>query len=211
MAYAFHYLPPRIAGADENPLVRGLWEWLRTEATPEKLSRLESLRAKEKVDARVWGVQQGLSEPEVTLLRLQTSGAYVGQLSSWVLYPQHSPNLGPLREALPLINRLAPMADDFRKVAGLCDDRGAFAFVDPPYLNTSGNYKSQKKDHGGLVPKEVEDFVLGLKCPVLVTYGDGAHETFPRLKWTKAMERKVPILRGGGTRLRTEWFSRLNW
>jgi len=214
LAYSIHYAKPRIVAAEANPLVRDLWRWLRDVATSKDLDRIESLKPQEKIDARVWAKNHDLGEAATTLVRLQISGAYVGQLSSWVLYPQHSLGLQEFRNRLDYIKRsLAPVRDDFRHpdILAATAQPGAFAFVDPPYLDTSANYKSKGQDHGGMTPKDVEDFVLSLTCPTLVTYGDGCQETFPRLTWTKAVTRKVPILRGGGTRERTEWYARLRF
>jgi hypothetical protein len=199
------YKPVRIVAAEVNPYVRGLWEWLRSSATVEMLSKIERAKPTEKIDLRLLG----LSEPETTLIRLQISGAYVGQLSSFVAYTQHSLKLDKLKESLPYIRQaLSPLSKDFREVA-IPDD--AMAFVDPPYLGTQANYKGKGGDHGAADPRAIEDFVLGLRCPTLVTYGDGAAETFPRLSWQKVIDRKVPILRGGGTRLRTEYAALLRW
>jgi site-specific DNA-adenine methylase len=211
LAYSMSYRPPRnLIAAEANPLVRGLLEWLRQEATEERLTELEALRAdlKDKVNL----ISLGLPEPETTLLRLMTSGAYVGQLSSKVHYAQHSFKLGGLKDDLPYLRRtLRPLFEDFLQCEEACNQPNTMAFVDPPYLGTEGNYKSKGKDHGGLDAKAVQAFVLRLKCPVLMTYGDGCQETFPALTWEKAVTRKVPILRGGGTKERTEWYARLNW
>ncbi len=214
LAYSAHYKPAAVWAAESNPLVRSLLEWLRTEATSDDLTRLEGLKPSEKIDAMAWGVKHGLKEPEVTLTRLQISGAYVGQLSSRVLYPQHSLNLTALKERLPYVkDSLREVQSDFRSPAirMAAEGRGTMCFVDPPYLNTSGNYKSKGADHGGLDVAAITAFVKSLPCPVLFTYGDGAQTTFPDLEWTKAVTRRVPILRGGGTRERTEWYTTLNW
>ncbi len=211
LAFSMKYRPTRILAAEANPLVRGLLEWLRHTATGEGLRRLQTLRVTEKVDAFDWGNRHGLSEPEITLLRLMTSGAYVGQLSSCVLYPQHSLKLESLIEDLPYLQgALMPVLSDYREVLTHREWNRAFALVDPPYLGTKANYKGDG-DHGGMVPGEVGNFIQQLRslAQVLVTYGDGAQETFSDLAWQKAVTRKVPILRGGGTKERTEWFALL--
>jgi site-specific DNA-adenine methylase len=41
LAYAMFYKPVRIVAAEVNPYVRGLWEWLRSSATVEMLSKIE--------------------------------------------------------------------------------------------------------------------------------------------------------------------------
>lgn len=209
MAYAMFHRPVRIVAAEVNPYVRGLWEWLRTTATVEMLNKIERAKPTEKIDLRLLG----LSEPETTLIRLQISGAYVGQLSSFIAYPQHSLKLDKLKEALPYIRQaVAPLAKHYSDVVLRAIPDDAMMFIDPPYLGTSANYKSKGKDHGAINPRALEDFILnGLTFPTLVTYGDGAAETFPRLPWQKVVDRKVPILRGGGTRLRTEYMALLRW
>lgn len=211
LAFALAHQPASIVAAEANPLVRELWEYLRSEATDERLAFLETLRPTEKVDAFEWAQRYELTAPETTLIRLQISGAYVGQLSSRVLYPQHTLSLKAERSLLSYIQRaLKPVRTSFE----LCQDEdreGAVFFIDPPFLGTSANYKAPGKDFGGLDAKSLEDWVLSLKCPVLFTYGDGAQDTFPSLVWKKAVTRKVPILRGGGTKERTEWFALRNW
>lgn len=211
LAYSLHWRRERVFAAEANPLVRGLWEWLRTEATDARLHFLETLRPKVKVDAREHGAAHGLCEAEVTLLRLQVSGAYVGQLSSWCLWPQHTLDLGAIREALPYIRAaVQPLATDYRDVAEAAAP-GAVVLVDPPYIGTSGNYKARGRDYGSVDPAEVTAFIQGLRCPVAFTYGDGAAETFPEFTWRKLVTRKVPVLRGGGTRERGEWLALVNW
>lgn len=205
LAYAMAHRPARIVAAEANPLVRGLWEWLRTTATVAALDALERAMPQAKVDVR----SLGLSAPETTLMRLQVCGAYVGQLSSFRVYPQHALRLDALKAALPYVKRaLAPLLVDYREVV---IPPASVAFVDPPYLGTAANYKSKRDDHGQIDARDVEDFVLRLSCPTIVTYGDDAATAFPRLPWEKIAERRVPILRGGGTRLRVEHAAYLNW
>lgn len=213
LAYSLHYKPARVVSADVNPKLRDLWNWFRTEATLDALFHLESLKPDAKVDAREWGAKHGLSEPEVTLLRLQISGAYVGQLSSWILYPQHRLDLSEARGHLAYVQRsVAAPLTDFRDPALLeaSASPDTVAFVDPPYVNTSANYKGAG-DHGSMNPEAITSFVKALQCPVLFTYGDGAQQTFPEFEWRLVKRRKVPILRGGGTRERCEWYALLNW
>jgi site-specific DNA-adenine methylase len=214
LAFSVHYRASTIWAAEANPQVNRLLSWLREEATDADLAKVESVKPTEKVDARTWAEKHGLNDAQTTLLRLQISGAYVGQLSSWVLYPQHQLKLTALRKSLPALKRaLQPVAHDFRDEALVKASAvpRTMAFVDPPYLGTAGNYKSPGADHWTIDANAITLFVNTLKCPVLFTYGDGAKETFPSFTWHKAVTRRVPILRGGGTRERTEWFAQINW
>ena len=43
LAYSMHYRPVAIQAGDANPLVRGLWDWLRGPATEERLTFLEEI------------------------------------------------------------------------------------------------------------------------------------------------------------------------
>lgn len=207
-AYGLHYRPRELVLAEANTDVRGLWEWVCGEATVQDLTDLEAKKPTEKVDAR----SLGLPKPQETLIRLMISGAYVGQLSSTVLYPQHSLDLSGIKSMLPYLQTAVqkPVLKDFREAAS----ETGFFFIDPPYIGTEGNYidKSSKKNlTGGISAAELTDFITKLKQPVLFTYGDDAPETFPAFDWTLAVIRKVPILRGGGTRERREWYCKINW
>lgn len=211
LSYSLEYAPFAITAAEANPLIAELWHYLR-ETTPERLRWIETLKPSEKTDAYVWGNKYGLREPEITLTRLTISGAYVGQLSSRVLYPQHNLTFARIIERLSFIKNVNLfLTNDFSLTISRSSLPYTTAFVDPPYLDTSANYKSKKKDHGVIIAAEISDFVRTLKCPVLFTYGEGAPEVFPDFVWTIATRRKVPILRGGGTKERTEYFCTLNW
>ena len=214
LAYSTAYRASTIWAAEANPQVHRLLSWIRSAATEADLDKVESCKPTEKVDARKWAEQHGLNDAQTTLMRLQISGAYVGQLSSWVLYPQHQLKLQNLRKVLYDVKRaLQPVGHDFRdpRFADASRHHLAMAFVDPPYLGTAGNYKSPGEDHGVIDPGHITSFIMNLQCPVLFTYGDGAAETFPDFVWQKAVTRKVPILRGGGTRERTEYYALVNW
>lgn len=105
-----------------------------------------------------------------------------------------------------------PVLKDFRDTKRYDDGKTLF-FVDPPYLGTQGNYidKTAGIDRtSSISAADIEDFVLGLKSPVLMTYGDGAQETFANLDWKLATKRKVPLIRTGGTRERSEWYCSLH-
>lgn len=208
LAYTLHYRPARATFAEANAIVRELLVWLATSANYEDLVNLDNKRASSKLDVR------GLNLPRAqeTLLRLQTSGAYVGQLSSWTLYPQHSPRCAEIwSDAAYLQTATEECYEDYAQTA-VADGKNTMFFIDPVYENTAGNYNvNNTGNKTSLDYRMVEDFILSLRCPTCVTYGDGAHDTFPRLTWTKLCDRRVPILRGGGTKLRQEWIAVRNW
>ena len=219
LAYGLHWrLPAGLRAAEVNGDMRALWHWLATRALPEDLRALAARQPKEKMDVRALGLDVG---PQ-TLLRLFTSGAYVGQLSSWQLWPKNNMNPENLIAMLPVIRdqlaRGGPvLARDYRDlVAEGWDDRpGTLWFIDPPYMGTKGNYsdKTTKKnlDRDGVDIDEVREFIRGLKSPAIITYGDGAHVDLPGLDWRLLAQRSVPILRGGGSKLRNEYAAVVNW
>jgi hypothetical protein len=207
MAYSMHYRPGAVIAAEANPLVRELLLWMRNTCASSDLAKLDALRVKTNVHVNT----VGLSRVESTLMRLQTSGSYVGQLSSSILYAQHSTNMAQMADDVEYLkNALIDVYDDFSQTLDH-DMSGSMFFIDPPYAGTQGNYKSKGRDFTGVNAGAIQDFVLALRCPVLFTYGDGAQTVFPALMWEKVCDRKVPILRGGGTRDRTEWICRRNW
>jgi hypothetical protein len=205
------YQPLHLCLAEANTDVRELWEWLRQTATPERLVELEALRPSKNID--VYSIPTK-HPAEITLLRLTASGAYVGQLSSKVIYAQHSIDFTKIRQMLPYIRSSVPsIYADYLDTAGL-DTPDTLYFVDPPYLGTSANYmdKAKKRDMTTTFDAvRFTEFVGALRCPVLLTYGSDAPETFPDFEWKVSCVRKVPILRGGGTRERTEMYATLNW
>lgn len=210
LAYSLHYRPELVFGAEASNELRELWRWLIKDATEEDVRAIEKLKALDKVDVRTLN----LPLAQETLLRLQTSGAYVGQLSSWILYPQHSLVLDKLVAALPYIKKsISPLYEDYTEATleKVSRHPNALAVVDPPYLETSGNYSRKGKDHNHMVAEDVTAFIKRLACPVLLTYGNKAAETFPEFNWQVACVRKVPILRGGGTRERTEHFAKIGF
>lgn len=206
LAYSIYHNPETIQAADANPLMRSLLEYLASEATAWGLALLQDKKPPEKIGLR----DLGLSVPETTLLRLSCSGLYLGQLSSWVAYPQHRVNFEHLVALLPRYRKLQfPIQDDFRKVT---TTSSSMLFVDPPYKGTQGWYKSSSRNHGGLDAEALTQWLLSQTCPVLLTYGTGAPQTFPGFQWNKieATSHGVPK-RNGGRRLREEWFATLNW
>jgi len=208
LAYGLNYRPDQLLACEANSDVRRLIEWLVNQATEADLAALEAKKPADKVDVR----SLGLGPEEQTLMRLMISGAYTGQLNSFLIYPQHSFDLQHLKEMLPYLQTSVRLVgDDFAQgldVQDMVDN--AFYFIDPPYVGTSGGYqdKTAKKSlNEGVSADALTEFCHKLKHPFLFTYGDGAQETYPAFEWHLACVRKVPILRGGGTRDRHEYFA----
>jgi hypothetical protein len=173
--------------------------WLRDEATP------EALRALRNPDSKVDLRSLNLPLAQETLLRLHVSGSYVGQLSSWISYPQHKLDLEPLIAKLPYLQgALMQVYDDYLWTLTHAKGDDVLFFVDPPYLGTEPNYKSDQP-----TMDVVEDFVHQIRQPTIVTYHSPEH--MPSLSWEKLAEVKVPILRGGGVRIRNEYVAYMHW
>jgi site-specific DNA-adenine methylase len=215
-AYGLHYRPHRLVLAEANQDVRALWTWVTTAATVAQLDALEQAVPPHGTDIRT----VGLDNPAETLMRLMISGAYVGQLSSYVSYSgQHSFDLTALKEALPYLRKSVqqPILSDYRQTLDLDLPATSMVLVDPPYWGTKANYidksaKPSKRDKTmSTTPQEVAAFVQQLLVPTLLTYGEGAADLFPQFDWKLATTRKVPVLRGGGTRDRREFYAIVNW
>lgn len=184
-------------GIDSNPNIVLLMEWLKTvdEYTLWDLKKYEGKRVSTK----------DIPEEDVvkTYVRINISGAYVGQLSSWIIYEQHK---------LPIIQTVRCLPS-IRKGSFYCGDAlsytpedGDLVFIDPPYINTSANYIDKKgKSHDYCSPSMISEFVKSLDVPWIFTYGNGAPEIFPDFDWKEVYTRRVPNIRMGGTVERTEY------
>ena len=200
-------------GIDVNEDIITMWKWLRDEATPKLLFDLASQVADAveshedgKPDVRELGLERG---PE-TYVRVNCSGVYAGQLSSWVLYPQHKLPARDTSKILPRLKNIELIHGD----ASLYQEQdGDVVFLDPPYLGTKGNYKEAAKSgiEESYSPQKTIDLISRISAPVILTYGDGAEETFPDYEWHQVVKRKVPNIRKGGTVDRTENVAYVNF
>jgi len=199
-------------GIDLNEDIITLWTWLRDEATEDRLYEIRDIVRKavkqskdDKPDVR----DLGLSPGEMMYVRVNITGAYVGQLSSWKIYPQH--NL-PINQTIPLLERL----ENVELIHGDADDYeerdGDLVFVDPPYIDTRANYKQGGKSgiEEGYDPASTIRLLRRISSPVIFTYGTNAPDVFPEFEWRVVLKKKVPRLRGGGTVDRIEHVTYLN-
>ncbi len=215
-AYGLHYMPRRLLLMEKNEDVAALWNWLIREASDHDVEELELfLCAKrklgEKVDIRTFN----LTKPQETLARLTSSGVYVGQLSSWIFYPQHSIDFSAIRGLLGYIKESVEVVGfDFGTMTAYYSQPGVMLFLDPPYFGTAANYqdKTAKKNLDKIDLRDRLTAALSENdLPTIFTYGEGAPEVYPTLNWTLACERKVPRIRTGGCVIRKEWVSLSNW
>tara|TARA_B100001778_G_scaffold334984_1_gene350354 strand:- start:26632 stop:27381 length:750 start_codon:yes stop_codon:yes gene_type:complete len=200
-------------GIDTNEDIVALWKWLRDEASPSKLFALakrvnEAVEAhpEKKPDVRELELERG---PE-TYVRVNCSGVYAGQLSSWVLYPQHKL---PARDTSKMLHRLKNIEIIHGDAGDYQEQDGDVVLLDPPYVGTRGNYKEAAKSgiEESYSPQQTIDLIARLSCPVILTYGDGADETFPQYEWKQVVKKKVPNIRKGGTVERSENVAYINW
>lgn len=200
-------------GFDVNANIIDLWLWLKNKATPDRLRELQKL-LEEAVDKDPKGKpdvrDMGLSHGEMTYLRINVTGVYVGQLSSWKVYPQHSL---PIDQTISLLPRLRDIDVRHEDAEKYTEEDGDLVFVDPPYTLTRANYKQDGK--GGIeeayAPSATVRLLSRISSPVVFTYGTNAKDVFPEFEWEVLKQKKVPKIRGGGTVDRTEHVCYLNW
>lgn len=154
---------------------------------------------------------QNLRPWQAFVIRVQACGLFVGTACSTMLYKQFLPALGGRlgllrqRETWVGLQRCLDCVEDYRMLV-TDDDKLAFV-IDPPYLGTAGNYKG-----GDVSARDLSVYINQFqKSPVMVTYGDGAEQTFPDLPWEVVAERSVPRVRVGGVIKRTEYVSYQRW
>jgi site-specific DNA-adenine methylase len=185
---------------EKNKDVYDLWDWLINDATKKDLLELEKMKQPEKVDIRLLN----LPKPQETLFRLTCASVYVGQLSSWISYPQHKVDFSRLISYLPQIKyRFTLGGTDYLQSAGL---QGTY-FIDPPYMGTSGNYidGSNKKELNSVNLNTFTEYINSVDSPIIFTYGTDAQEVFPQYQWELVLMRRVPKIRTGGTANRIDY------
>lgn len=199
-------------GIEFNTNVVDLWHYLQG-TTAERLWELERLR-KEACDAHPNNKPDvrslNLNKGEETYVRINTSGVYVGQLSSWVLYPQHKL---PVAQTIANLERIQNITVLLGKAQDYNESDGDIVFLDPPYKDTFANYKQDGKSgiEEGYEPQQTIDLISRLKSPIIFTYGTKAKEIFPMYDWEEVLKKKVPKIRTGGTVERTEHVAYINW
>jgi len=209
--YGVYHQPDSLYLYEANTHMYELWKWLTTEATSEDLLELQSKRPIITRDVR----ELELPKAQETLMRLTCSGVYVGQLSSWVMYPQHRVDFSDIISVIHWLRDSVELCgNDFRQSAQHDSEDDVMYFIDPPYLGTTGCYidKDEKVNHDKeLTIEEIANFISSLKSPTIFTYGSDAPESFPMFEWHKLIEKSVPKIVSGGSRVRTEWVSYINF
>jgi len=209
--YGIYHQPSELHLYEANTDIHELWRWLINECTEDELTWLEDNRPLITKDVRELNLAKG---PQ-TLMRLTASGLYVGQLSSWCLYQQHTVDFSLIKYLLPFIkNNVKLDGTDFRESIVHDGKKSVVFFIDPPYLGSTACYidKTERIDHDKvLTVKEIGDFICALSSPVIFTYGDSAPEIFPQFNWTRLKFKSVPKTSTGGSKVRSEWVSYINY
>jgi len=197
-------------GYETNGDVVAMWKWLQTCARGDLLdlnSDVEKLKlTEEKPDVRLLKLALG---PQ-TYVRINVTGVLTGQLTAWRIYPQNKLPVDNTSKCLEKIRDIEVIHGD----AGLYEHRdGDVLFVDPPYVGTTGGYveKGKKSHETGYDPQSTIDLLRKTSNPIILTYGDGAADVFPRYTWIEVATRKVPNIRRGGTVDRHEYVTYINW
>lgn len=166
--YGLHYSRIPVLGYEINPLVYKLWKWLQ-KATPSDLHELEAVfkSVADKTDVRSLNLKKG---PQ-TYLRLNVCSLMVGQLTSWGIYRQHNLPVEETIKCLPQLKRFTVLNEDGSTHVPLKTD---LLFIDPPYIDTIGGYKSSISHETTYDPTatiRLVDRAASKGCPIIFTYG----------------------------------------
>lgn len=200
-------------GIDSNPNIIDLWQWLKT-VSEARLWELENIRIEavqkapdNKPDVRTLN----LSAAEQLYMRVNVTGVYVGQLSSWKIYPKWKL---PVLQSISHQKRLQNITLKLGKAhLDYIEEDGDIVFLDPPYIGTKGNYKQDGKKgiEEAYKTQDTIDLISRIKSPVVLTYGTDAPLVFPQYNWEVVLKKKVPNIRRGGSVERTEHVAFINW
>jgi site-specific DNA-adenine methylase len=195
-------------GYDTNSDLILLWGWLKIYATEKRLEELQKIVDKhpDKTDVRCLG----LSHPgEMVYIRINMTGLFVGQLSSWKIYKQFKLPIKNTIKCLSILKEGTFYCDPASKYK---PEKSHLVFVDPPYCSNCSNYidKSQHKNYDNLYnkieTKELMDKVRNVGAKYIFTYGTNAKKDFPEFKWTKVLSKRMPNThRPGEYKIREEF------
>jgi len=180
-------------GYDLNSDLIELWNWLKT-TTDTRLLKIQQIisNCNDKMDVR--NIIE-LSPGEITYIRINMTGLFVGQLSSWKLYKQF--NL-PIQNTLKCLPHIQKHGTFINKPSNAYNPRNSdLIFLDPPYLHSLSNYidKSNKKNcdiYNKLETEELIDKINNVGAKYIFTYGTTAKKDFPGFKWAKILSKKMP-------------------
>lgn len=177
-------------GIDVNPDVIELWEWLKVTDENElvKLQKfIESVP--DKTDVR----SLNLSGPQTTYIRINMCGVYNGQLFSYAIYRQYKL---PIKNTINCLSRIKNGTFINAKSSEYIPQSNDLIFIDPPYMNTSSGYISNRRDFQKLYdPIETNALINKINdvnANYVFTYGENADVIFSHLNWTCIREYKLP-------------------
>jgi site-specific DNA-adenine methylase len=193
-------------GFEINRELVAMWHWLQRSSERELVELDAAVEAWKKCRGKPDVRDMGLGVGAQTYVRVNVCSVMVGQLSSWLVYPQHKL---PVRETVRCLPRLRDIEVVFDSGENYSHSDGDLLFVDPPYAATGGNYVDKRgiDIEGSYSPAATAALLSATDNPAIFTYGSNAAETFPRFRWEKLATLRVPNMRRGGTTERTEWVS----
>ena len=200
----------RALGYELNEDLYDMWMWLKQTNEKELLELYDYVEDLKKQYEKPNLKQFPLANGPLTYLRVNVCSVMTGQLSSWSIYPQHKLPVKDTISCLPLLQNIEVTLGSGENFQNKEKD---LVFIDPPYVNTTGNYKSvkNKKLEKNYDPSNTVSLIDNLTCPVIFTYGTNAKEVFPQYEWEVVKEMKVPNIRKGGTVKRYEHVAYINY
>ena len=191
MGFSLQYDLPAL-GIDYSLELINLLKWLQT-VSDKNLDKLKQYEG-QRLDIRKI---PNLSDEEKTYLRINIASVMVGQLSSWTIYPQ---NKLPIEQTKRAIRKIKNWKFKHGSYLNYVCKEGDFLFIDPPYLGTLGNY-----NENDLNMNEFLSWQKQLWVPHIITYGSPIKEI--KTKWKCWLEKKVPNIRLGGSKIRKDYYT----
>ena len=159
-------------GVESNKDIADLWNWLKTEATEQRLREISEICSNAVSEHENWKPDVrniGLSKNEQTYVRINICGLINGQLSSWKIQPN---KYLPIEETISLLSRLQNVEILHGLPSDYKEEDGDIVIINPIFEDD--NYQRIS---------EIKRVCNSLFSPFVILCDTNAPKIFPEFNW----------------------------